>query len=115
MINGRKIAVVIPSFKVTKHIIDVIDNISSDVDQIYVVDDACPENSGNFVINNTNDNRIKVVFNEINLGVGGAVLAGYKQALNDKNDIVVKIDGDGQMNPELIKDFIKPILLKTAD
>lgn len=110
-----KIAVVIPSYKVTKHILDVISSIGKEVDTIYVVDDKCPHNSGQFVLDNNTDDRVKVLFNEFNKGVGGAVIHGYKQGLKDQVDIFVKVDGDGQMDPELIPDLIFPILNGDAD
>ena len=66
-------------------------------------------------MNSVVDKRIKVIFQEKNQGVGGAVISGYKAALADGNDIIVKIDGDGQMDPALIKLFILPILEGRAD
>ena len=110
-----KVAVVIPSYKVKKHILGVISEIGSIVDTIYVVDDKCPELSGQFVIENNHDERVKVLFNTQNLGVGGAVMHGYEAALADGMDIVVKLDGDGQMDPSLIPGFIAPILAGEAD
>lgn len=110
-----KVAVVIPSYKVKNHILDVITSIGKEVDKIYVIDDCCPENTGKFVLENVKDNRVNVLFNPENLGVGGAVMHGYQQALSDNIDIIVKIDGDGQMDPSLIKNFITPIIAGEAD
>ena len=58
---------------------------------------------------------MRVVFLEPNEGVGGAVMAGYKAAVADGVDVIVKVDGDGQMDPELIPAFIAPILDGEAD
>jgi dolichol-phosphate mannosyltransferase len=110
-----KIAVVIPCYKVKNHILKVLASIGDEINQIYIVDDKCPENSGDFVKNNTSDTRIKILYNEFNLGVGGAVKAGYKQALADGCDVVIKLDGDGQMNPADIPDLIAPIINNHAD
>ena len=109
------VAVIIPSFNVKDSILGVLSEIGPEVKKIYVVDDACPQGSGNFVKENCTDNRVEVLFNPRNLGVGGAVIAGYKKALEDGCTIMVKIDGDGQMNPSLIPKFIDPILRKEAD
>lgn len=109
------IAVVIPSYKVTRHILSVIQSIDSRCDAIYVVDDKCPDGSGQLVRQQCADPRVKVIFHEENAGVGGAVISGYRQALADHMDIVVKIDGDGQMDPSLLRDFIAPILAGEAD
>ncbi|MCB2016696.1 MAG: glycosyltransferase [Hydrogenophaga sp.] len=110
-----KVAVVIPSYRVTAHVLDVISRIGPQCHAIYVVDDACPDKSGHFVLENCRDPRVKVLFNEVNLGVGGAVMRGYREASNEGCDIVVKIDGDGQMSPELLPQFIAPILDGYAD
>jgi glycosyltransferase involved in cell wall biosynthesis len=109
------IAVVIPAYKVKSHILGVINEITSVVDKIYVVDDACPEKSGEFVQNTCQDARVSVLFRSENGGVGAAVMDGYKTALEDGASIVVKVDGDGQMDPKLIPNIIAPILDGYAD
>lgn len=110
-----RISVVIPCYKVTKFITDVIDRIGSDVEVIYAVDDCCPEKSGDYIKTYISDNRVKVLYNSINKGVGGAVMTGYRQALEDGLDIVIKIDGDGQMDPALIPLFISPLTAGEVD
>lgn len=110
-----KISVVIPSYKVRAHIMGVIEKIGPEIIKIYVVDDCCPEGSGAFVLENCVDPRISIVRNEVNKGVGGAVMAGYRAAIDEGMDIIVKIDGDGQMDPELIMNFVAPILCGEAD
>lgn len=109
------IAVVIPSYRVTAHVLQVIASIGDEVSRIYVVDDACPDGSGTLVRNECADPRVAVFWHESNLGVGGAVMTGYQAALADGMDIVVKVDGDGQMDPALIPYFIAPILNGQAD
>lgn len=113
--NDLRIVVVIPAYKVTNHIASVISAIPSMVWRIYVVDDACPDKSGDFVCSNISDSRVKVIFHERNLGVGGAVITGYQAAIHDGATIIVKIDGDGQMDPGLITYFIEPIVAGEAD
>lgn len=115
VVNDVKVAVVIPSYKVKAHILGVIKSIGSEIQTIYVVDDCCPEGSGDFVELHNQDSRVVVLRNPENQGVGGAVMTGYQAALADGVDIVVKIDGDGQMDPTLIESFISPILLGDAD
>jgi glycosyltransferase involved in cell wall biosynthesis len=110
-----RIAVVIPSYKVSSHILGVLERIGPEVARIYVVDDECPDGSGRHVRDHCADPRVVVLWNETNLGVGGAVMTGYQAAIEDGNDIIVKIDGDGQMDPALIPDFVAPILAGQAD
>lgn len=111
----EQIAVVIPSFKVTRHILDVIAGIGAEVSRIYVIDDCCPDKSGAFVRANCADPRVTVIEHEHNQGVGGAVLTGYRAAMDDGARIIVKVDGDGQMNTALIPGFVAPILAGEAD
>ena len=116
MINtNQKIAVVIPSYKVRDHILGVISQIGQEVSRIYVVDDCCPDGSGSLVENNCTDGRVTVIKHLQNQGVGGAVMTGYAAALEDGMDIIVKVDGDGQMDPSLIPDFVAPIAAGEAD
>jgi glycosyltransferase involved in cell wall biosynthesis len=110
-----KIAVVIPSYKVRNYILGVIGQVGSEVSRIYIVDDCCPEGSGDFVENYCRDDRVKVIRNPENQGVGGAVITGYKAAITDGIDIIVKVDGDGQMDPSLIPEFVTPIAAGQAD
>ena len=110
-----QVAVVIPSYRVTRHILDVIARIGDECHQVFVVDDACPDGSGEFVTQHCRDPRVRVIHNPVNLGVGGAVMAGYRAALDAGADVLVKIDGDGQMPPELLGRFIQPILEGQAD
>lgn len=112
---SHPIAVVIPSYRVKAHILEVISRIGPEVSRIYVVDDACPEESGRFVEQHCMDPRVQVLRHTDNQGVGGAVKTGYRQALHQGAHIVVKVDGDGQMDPRLIPHFIKPLLDGRAD
>lgn len=110
-----RIAVVIPCYKVKRHILSVISSIGPECEAIYVVDDCCPEASGDWVKQQCTDARVVVLMHEINQGVGGAVISGYMRAAQDGMDIVVKVDGDGQMDPSLIWDFVDPIITGEAD
>lgn len=113
--GAPRIAVVVPCHRVRKHILGVIDDIPAVVWRIYVVDDACPEQSGRYVALECRDPRVQVLFNDINLGVGGAVMAGYRRAVADDADVVVKMDGDGQMAGAALPQLIGPILRGDAD
>jgi dolichol-phosphate mannosyltransferase len=112
---STRIAVVIPCYRVRDHILQVLSKVSRCVRVIYVVDDKCPENTGQFVLERNADPRVSVIFNEVNQGVGGAVVKGIAAALRDRMEIVVKIDGDGQMDPAYILHFVMPIIEGKAD
>lgn len=115
MNKNAKIAVVIPTYRVKNHILDVINAIGPEVHRIYVVDDCCPDGSGEHVERNCNDARVQIIYHRKNQGVGGAVMTGYKTAIDQGIDVIVKVDGDGQMDPNLIIDFIAPILAGESD
>ena len=85
------------------------------VSKVYCVDDACPENTGQLIQDQCQDDRVSVLFSTENQGVGGAVIKGYQAALADGQDIVVKLDADGQMKPSLVPYLVQPIIDNKAD
>ena len=113
--ESYKVVVVIPCFKVKRFILDAIGGIGTDVYKIIVVDDCCPEGTGTWVGENCTDKRVEIVRHDRNQGVGGAVMTGYEKALTFGADVVVKLDGDGQMDPALIPKLVAPILNGEAD
>jgi len=114
-IRSSSVAVILPCYRETNHILPVIDEIGPEVSAIYVIDDACPDQTGDYVEKNCSDKRVHVLRHTSNTGVGGAMVTGYRQALHDGHDILVKMDGDGQMDPKLIPKLIKSIIAKHAD
>lgn len=115
MNQSPHVAVVIPCYRAKAQVSAVIAAMPLEVTSIHVVDDACPDLTGQFVQQSCADPRVRVYFNPRNLGVGGAVIRGYEGALADGADVIVKIDGDGQMDPALLPAFIEPILAGKAD
>jgi dolichol-phosphate mannosyltransferase len=109
------VAVVIPCYRVSAQVQDVLARIGPEVTRIFVVDDACPENTGDLVEAQCRDARVSVIRHAQNLGVGGAMVTGYRAALEAGADIVVKIDGDGQMDPALIPRFVSALAQGQAD
>ena len=110
-----RIGVVIPCYRVAKQILNVIGDIGPEVEKIYVVDDRCPEESGLLVQKSCKDPRVKVFFHAENYGVGGSVKTGWKAGYSDGMEILVKLDGDGQMDPRLIPALVEPIETSRAD
>jgi len=109
-----KIFVVIPAYNEANFIKGVIEKVPERVEKIIVVDD-CSEDGTSDVVSSIPDNRIKLINHKINTGVGGAMVSGYKYSLEAGADIVVKIDGDGQMDPGQIPKIVDPIINRRAD
>jgi glycosyltransferase involved in cell wall biosynthesis len=109
------LAVVIPCYRVGRHILDVLARIDTTVERIYVVDDGCPERTGDIVEQGCRDRRVRVLRHRENRGVGAAVVTGYRAALDDGATIVVKLDGDGQMDPAQMSRLVSPVALGAAD
>lgn len=110
-----RIAVVIPCYRVAAHVLGVIERIGPEVGWIVAVDDACPEHSGDVIEYGCSDPRVRVLRHEQNMGVGGAVMTGYAAAAALPAEAVVKLDGDGQMDPALIPALCAPLLSGRAD
>jgi glycosyltransferase involved in cell wall biosynthesis len=115
MTISPSVAVIIPCYKVRDHILGVIEGIGPEISKIYVVDDCCPDHSGDYVRDNCSDSRVVVLRHDVNQGVGGAVMTGYQTGIADGMEILVKVDGDGQMDPSLIPRFIAPVAAGEAD
>ena len=113
--SSISIAVVLPAYRVKKQILDVLSRIDERVSEIYVVDDGCPERCGDYVREMASDDRLVVLTHEHNRGVGAAMITGYQAALKGKAEIIVKLDGDGQMEPEKIEVLVSPLLSGRAD
>lgn len=111
----RSIAVVIPCYRERKHILEVTARIPPGVTWIICVDDGCPDRTGEFIEEQNDDPRVSVIVNTRNEGVGGATKRGFRAALEAGAGIIVKLDGDGQMDPALIPRLISPIAEGRAD
>jgi glycosyltransferase involved in cell wall biosynthesis len=112
--TSPRIIVVIPAFQAAKQITDVLRGIPKFVSAIVVIDDCSPDHTSELVTG-CNDSRIHLVRHERNQGVGGAVLTGYRKALELGAEIIVKMDSDDQMDPAYLIPLIAPILAGQAD
>jgi glycosyltransferase involved in cell wall biosynthesis len=110
--TGREVkaAVVIPAYKVSRHIVQVIEKIPKEIDELVVVVDACPEGTSELLREYSFERRVHLIEHSENTGVGGAMKSGYRKAVDLGAEIVIKVDGDGQMDTQLIAKLIEPIL-----
>jgi len=116
MIAEAVIFVIIPTYNAEKTIAGVLSGIPEFVDQVIVIDDCSLDNTSNIVRNfQHNDPRVTLLRHEQNQGVGGALLSGYRLALDKNAAIIVKMDSDGQMDPAYMDQLISPILSGESD
>ena len=108
------IAVVIPAFRVEKQIQSVIQKIPPYVNYIIVVNDASPDET-QAVVESIHHPNLFLVHHQNNQGVGGAMVSGYNKAVELGAEIIIKIDGDDQMDSNKIPDLIQPIIAGKAD
>jgi glycosyltransferase involved in cell wall biosynthesis len=113
--SAARIAVIVPCHRSREQVLGVLARIGPECASIFVVDDACPEGTGKHVEAHCRDPRVRVLFHAENRGVGGATLSGYRAALESGADVLVKLDSDGQMDPEHIPALVAPILAGEAD
>jgi glycosyltransferase involved in cell wall biosynthesis len=114
--NAYNIAAVIPAFRVEAEIEQVICNLPAFLRHIIVVDDASPDATARLVTAlSENDSRIILLSHARNQGVGGAMVTGFRKALELGAQIVVKVDGDGQMDSGFLPHLLSPLITGRAD
>jgi dolichol-phosphate mannosyltransferase len=110
------IAVVIPCYNVAGHIEEVIRNLPPEISYIIAVNDRSADDTDKILISLQQENKkIIYIIHEVNQGVGGAMITGYKKSLELNADISIKIDGDGQMDTSYIEKMIRPLIENKAD
>jgi len=114
MYQEKKIVVVIPAYNVENHIEGVIKTIPSFIDEIIVVEDASTDDTREVLLA-LQDSRVTVVHHSVNQGVGGAMVSGFKRALECGAEVIVKMDGDGQMDPSQLAILLDTIVVGGYD
>ncbi len=111
-----RIAAVIPAYRVERDIESVLCGLPPYIKHAIVVDDASPDHTCEIVTAlASRDPRIVLLTHEHNRGVGGAMVTGFRKALELGVQVVVKIDGDGQMDLSRLPDLLAPLVLGKAD
>ncbi|GGD02537.1 glycosyltransferase family 2 protein [Hyunsoonleella pacifica] len=112
MADKLSIAVIIPFYNASRHIISVVDKLPSLISKVYIVDDCSTEPLPfNTLLNNE---KVELLKTPKNLGVGGATKTGFIKAIEDKIDIVIKVDADGQMDTTYINELLIPLKTNKA-
>jgi dolichol-phosphate mannosyltransferase len=110
------IVAVIPCYRVEREIQSVLSSIPNYIKHIIVVDDASPDSTADLVTASAKkDKRITLIRHTSNRGVGGAMINGFHKAIELGAQIIVKVDGDGQMDTTHLPDLITPLIQGQAD
>jgi glycosyltransferase involved in cell wall biosynthesis len=116
MFNDKKVVVVIPCYNEEMQIKRVIETMPEFVDKIIIVDDLSDDNTVVVVENLAKINsRLELIKHDQNRGCGGALATGYIRARENDSDVVVRMDGDGQMDPGDLKSLLDPVVTGETD
>jgi glycosyltransferase involved in cell wall biosynthesis len=119
MLEGKHIGVVVPAYNEEKLIGRVIETLPDFVDRIYVVDDCSHDGTRDRVCSYLDqpslNGRLELIQHTVNRGVGGAIVTGYRKAVEEDIDAVAVMAGDAQMNPADLERVVAPVVQGTAD
>lgn len=109
--RGRTVGVAVPAYNEEELIEDTLMSIPEYVDRVYVIDDCSEDLTADIVRDFAVTNpRVMCVSHKMNSGVGATIVTGFKNALDDKIDIVTVMAGDNQMDPTYLPNLIDPII-----
>jgi glycosyltransferase involved in cell wall biosynthesis len=108
MLEGKRVAVVVPAFDEERLVGETIRGIPDFVDRIFVVDDASRDATSERV-DAVGDPRVQLLRHEQNLGVGAAIATGYRRALEERIDVTCVMAADNQMDPAELASLVEPV------
>lgn len=114
MYRGRRIAVVIPCYEIARHIRDVVDTIPDIIDDVVLVDDGSTDDL-HAQLQQIQRAGMIVLRHDNNQGLARAMTTGLRAAVGCGADIIVKMNGDGQMDPVHLVRLLRPIVRQEAD
>jgi len=116
MFKDKSICTVIPAYNEATQICKVINTMPTFVDRIIIIDDSSTDNTVQVITElQKKESKIVLLCHQTNKGVGGAMRTGYKYARDEGFDIAVRMDGDGQMDPNEMEALVDPIAKGEAD
>jgi glycosyltransferase involved in cell wall biosynthesis len=114
MLDGKRVAVVVPAFDEERLVATTLAGIPEFVDKVIVVDDASRDGTAAAAAG-TGDGRVEVITHERNEGVGSAILTGYRRALEEGIDVTCVMAADNQMDPADLEAIAGPVARGEAD
>ena len=117
MLGGKTIAVVVPAHNEQLLIVRVISTMPAFVDHIIVVDDLSSDETVARVDEQVRaqPGRVELIRHSANQGVGGAIVTGYRRALELGDDVVAVMGGDAQMDPAELTRVVGPVIADQVD
>jgi glycosyltransferase involved in cell wall biosynthesis len=109
MLEGKRVAVVVPAFDEERLVGETIRRIPEFVDRVYVVDDASRDETAERA-EAVGDPRVELMRHERNSGVGAAIATGYRRALEEEVDVVCVMAADNQMDPSELESLVEPVV-----
>jgi glycosyltransferase involved in cell wall biosynthesis len=114
MLEGKRVAVVVPAFDEERLIGTTLAGIPDFVDRVFVVDDASTDGTADKA-RAAGDARVEVIAHKQNEGVGAAILSGYRRALEEGIDVTAVMAGDNQMEAADLEAIVRPVALGEVD
>jgi glycosyltransferase involved in cell wall biosynthesis len=114
MVEGKRVAVVVPAHDEEALIGRTLAEIPAFVDRVYVVDDHSTDATAERA-RGVGDPRVEVIGHERNLGVGAAIVTGYKRALDERVDVTAVMAADGQMDPADLETLVGAVARGEVD
>jgi glycosyltransferase involved in cell wall biosynthesis len=108
MLEGKRVAVVVPAFDEEHLVGETIRGIPDFVDRIFVVDDASRDRTAAVTVDLA-DTRVQLLQHERNEGVGAAIATGYRRALEEEIDVTCVMAADNQMDPAELEGLVAPV------
>ena len=111
--SGRRIVAIVPAYDEAGAIAWVVDEIraSGSAPDVVVVDDASTDDTAAIA----EAHGATVLRLPFNVGIGGAVQAGFRYALEEGYETAVRLDGDGQHDARELPRLLEPIEQGRAD
>jgi glycosyltransferase involved in cell wall biosynthesis len=108
MLEGKRVAVVVPAFDEERLVGETVRGIPAFVDRVFVVDDASRDGTVG-AVEMSGDPRVEIVRHDRNAGVGAAIATGYRRALEEGIDVTCVMAADNQMDPDELEALVAPV------
>ncbi|MCX6353705.1 MAG: glycosyltransferase family 2 protein [Candidatus Aureabacteria bacterium] len=109
----EKVLIIVPAYNEQASIRGVLSRLINETSfrHVVIINDGSTDRTADIV----REMGVDILNLPFNLGIGGAVQAGYKYARRHGYDYVVRIDADGQHEADSIERLLEPVVTGKAD